>query len=70
MMLGRLMRTTEPLVPKSSVFWFRGGYWKTKRLKNPVIDQILEEIIKAGSRTIRSEIYNRYTESSIEICFY
>jgi len=31
--------------------------------KNTVPDQILEEIIKAGSRTIRSEIYNRCTES-------
>jgi len=36
---------------------------KLKGHKNPAIDQIPEEIIKAESRTFRSEIYERCTES-------
>ena len=50
------IRRAEPLAPKPSAFEFEVTIGKLKSHKSPGIDQILAELIKAGSRTIRSEI--------------
>ena len=47
----------EPLVPKTSAFEVEVATEKLKRHKSPGIDQIPAELIKAGGRTIRCEIY-------------
>jgi hypothetical protein len=51
------MQTTEPLVPEAIVFEVEMTIGKVMRHKSPRIDQITTELIKAGGRTIRSEIY-------------
>jgi hypothetical protein len=50
------IHTTEPLVPEPSAFEFETAIEKLERLKLPGIDQITAEVIKAGDRTICSEI--------------
>jgi len=47
----------EPLEPEPSAFEFELAIEKLKSHKSPGIDQIQVEMIKAGGRTIHSEIY-------------
>jgi len=51
------MHTAEPLVPESSSFEFEIATEKLKRYKSPGIDQILAEMIQAGSNIVCSEIH-------------
>ena len=51
------LHTTEPLAPKLSAFYVEMAIVKLKRHKSPGIDQIPAELIKAGCRTIHSEIH-------------
>ena len=51
------LHTAEPLVPVPNALEFELAVEKLKRHKWPGIDQIPAELIKAGGRTIRSEIY-------------
>jgi len=44
-------------VPEPSAFEVEMAIDKLKRHKSPGIDQISAELIKAGGRTIRSEIH-------------
>jgi hypothetical protein len=53
-MLGR--HTAEALVPEQDAFEFEKAIEKLKNHKSPGIDQILAELIKAISSTVRSEI--------------
>ena len=46
------IQTVEPLVPEPSAFEFELAIGNLKNQKSPGIDQILAELIKAGSRTI------------------
>jgi len=46
------IHTAEPLVPEPSAFEVEMAIKKLKRCKSPRIDQIPEELIKAGGRTI------------------
>jgi hypothetical protein len=52
------IHTAEPLVPEPSDSEVEMAYEMLKRHKSPGIDQIPAELIKAGGRTIRSEIHN------------
>jgi hypothetical protein len=52
----RKIPTTEPLVPESSAFEFDMAIEKLKIHEKLGTDQIPAELIKAGGRTIRSEI--------------
>ena len=56
MMLGRQIHTAELPVSELSVCGFEVAVEKLKRQKSPCIDQIPAELIKAGDRTIHSEI--------------
>jgi hypothetical protein len=57
-MLGREKYiTAEPLAPEPSAFEVEMAMEKLKRHKSPGIYQIPTELIKAGGRTIRSEIH-------------
>ena len=47
----------EPLVPEPRAFEFELTNKKLKSKKSPGIDQLPAELIKVGSRTIRSEIH-------------
>jgi hypothetical protein len=47
----------EPLVPEPSIFEVEMAIGKLKRDKSPGTDQLPAELIKAGGRTIRSEIH-------------
>jgi hypothetical protein len=49
--------TVEPTVPQPSAFEVKMAIEKIKRNISPDIDQIPAEIIKAGGRTLRSEIH-------------
>ena len=49
--------TAEPLVPEPSAFEVQMATGKLKTHKSPSIDQMPAELIKAGGRTIRSDIY-------------
>ena len=49
--------TAEPLVSELSAFEFEMAVEKQKRYKSPGIDQVPPELIKAGGRTIHSEIH-------------
>ena len=49
--------TAEPLVPEISVLEVELAIVKLKRRKSPDIVQIPAKLIKAGSRTIRSDIH-------------
>ena len=51
------IHTAEPLVPEPSAFEVEMAIDKLKRHKSPGIEQIPAEIIKAGVRTIHSEIH-------------
>ena len=51
------IQTAEPLVPKPSAFEAEMAIEKLKRNISPGIDQIPAELIKAGRRTIHSEIH-------------
>jgi hypothetical protein len=51
------IHTAEPLVPEPSDSQVEMAIEKLKRHKSPGIDQIPAELIKAGGRTIRSEIH-------------
>jgi hypothetical protein len=51
------IHTAEPLVPEPSTFEYEMAIEKLKRHKPPGIDQIPAELIKAGGRTIRSDIH-------------
>jgi hypothetical protein len=51
------IHTAEPLVPEPSAFKIEMADGKLKRQKSRGTDQIPAELIKAGCRTIRSEIY-------------
>jgi hypothetical protein len=51
------IHTAEPLVPEPSDSEVEIAIEKLKRHKSPGIDQIPAEPIKAGGRTIRSEIH-------------
>jgi len=51
------IHTAEPLVPELSVFKVEMAERKLKSHKSRGINQIPAELIKAGGRTIRSEIY-------------
>jgi hypothetical protein len=51
------IHAAEPLVPEPSAFEVEMAIEKLKRHKSPDIDQIPAELIKAGGRTIRSEIH-------------
>jgi len=46
------IHTVEPLVPEPSAFEVELAMGKLKNHKSPGTDQILEELIKAGCRTI------------------
>jgi hypothetical protein len=48
--------TAEPLLPESNAFEVEKANEKLKRPKSPGIDQIPAELIKAGGKTIWSEI--------------
>jgi len=48
--------TAEPLAPEPSAFEFEMTIGKLKSHKSPGIDQIPAKLIKAGGRTILSEI--------------
>jgi mannosyltransferase OCH1-like enzyme len=52
----REIQTAEPQVPEQSAFEVELVTEKPKSHKSPGIDQIPAELIKAGSRTTRSEI--------------
>jgi hypothetical protein len=49
--------TAEPLKPEPSIFKVEMVFKKLKRHKSPHTEQILAELIKAGGRTICSEIH-------------
>jgi hypothetical protein len=51
------VRAAEPLVPELSASEFEMAVEKLKRHKSLGIDQIPAELIKAGGRTIRSELH-------------
>ena len=51
------IHTVEPLVPEPSDFEVELAIEKLKNHKSPGIDQIPAELIKAGGRTIRTEIH-------------
>jgi hypothetical protein len=53
------IHTAEPLVHEPSVFEFEMAIEMLKGHKSPGINQIPAELIKAGYRTIRSEIHKR-----------
>jgi hypothetical protein len=56
-MSGRQKHTAEPLVPEPSAFEIEVAVEVLKVHKSPGTDQIPAELIKAGSRTIHSEIH-------------
>jgi hypothetical protein len=56
MVLGRQIRTTEPLVPVPSALETEIAAGKLKRHKSPGIDQIPTELIKVGGRTILFQV--------------
>jgi hypothetical protein len=51
------VHTAEPLVPQTSASEVGVAIGKLNRHKSPGTDQIPAELIKAGSRTIRSELH-------------
>ena len=51
------IHTAEPLVPEPSDFEMEMGIEKLNSHQSPGIDQIPAEMIKAGGRTIYSEIH-------------
>jgi hypothetical protein len=51
------IQTAEPLVSEPSDSEFEMAIENLERYKSPGIDQIITELIKAGGRTIRSQIH-------------
>jgi len=51
------IHTAEPLVPEPSAFEVELAIEKLKSHKSPGINQIPEELIKAGGRKIRYEVH-------------
>jgi hypothetical protein len=51
------IHTAEPLVSEPSAFEIEMATEKLKRHKSPGTDQLPAELMKAGGRTIRSEIH-------------
>jgi len=51
------IHTAEPLAPEQSALDMEMASEKLKRHKSPGTDQIQAELIKAGGRTISSEIH-------------
>jgi hypothetical protein len=51
------LHTAESLLPEPSAFHVQLTIEKLKSHKSPGIDQIPAELIKAGGRTIRSDIH-------------
>jgi len=51
------IHTAEPLVPEMSAFEVEMAIEKLKGHKSPGTDQIPAELIKAGGRTIHSDIH-------------
>jgi len=51
------LHTVEQLVPEPSAFEVELAIEKLKSHKSPVIDQIPAELIKAGGKTVHSEIH-------------
>jgi hypothetical protein len=51
------LHIAEPLVPEPIAFEVEVAIEELKRHKSPGIDQIPAEIIKAGGRTVHSEIH-------------
>jgi len=51
------IHTAEPLLPEPSAYDVELATEKLNRHKSPGTDQIPAELIKAGGRTVRSEIY-------------
>jgi hypothetical protein len=58
------IHATEPLVAEPSAFDFQMAIEKLKRSKSPGIDQNPAELIKTGSRIIRSEIHTLFNPIS------
>ena len=56
----RETHTAEPLVPEPSAFEVELAIEKLKSHKSPGIDQIPEELIKKGGRTIRYQIHKLF----------
>jgi hypothetical protein len=54
----------EPLVPEASLVEVEITIGKLKSYKFPGIDQILAKLIKAGGKTLHSEIYHTIIEES------
>jgi len=52
------IHTAKPLVPQLSAFEIEMATEKLKRHKSPGTDQLPAELMKAGGRTIHSEIHN------------
>jgi len=55
--VGQAVHTAEPLVSEPSAFEVEMAIEKLKRHKSPDIYQIPAEFLKAGGRTIRSEVH-------------
>jgi len=51
------IHTAVPLVSKTSAFEVELAIEKLKTRKSPDTDQVPAELIKAGGKTVRSEIY-------------
>jgi hypothetical protein len=53
------IHTSEPLVPEPSAFWFEMAIGKLKRHESTGTDQMPAKLIKAGGRTVLSQIHKR-----------
>ena len=53
----KVIQTAEPIAPELSAFEVKTAVEKLRRHNSQGTDQILAELIKAGGRTIRSEIH-------------
>ena len=60
------IHTAEPLVPEPNAFQVEIAIEKLKRQKWPGIDQIPAELIKAGGRTVCSEVVNLLIQVGIK----
>ena len=55
------MHTTDTLQPEPSVFDFQTNIQNLNRYKSQGIHQIPKELLKAGDRTVRSQIHKLIT---------
>jgi hypothetical protein len=51
------IQTGEPHVPEPNTFEFKMATEKLKRHKSPGVDEILPELIKAGERTVCTQVH-------------